>query len=80
MSVGSPKRKRTALLKSAGVKASVPNPNILSNNFTRWVTAAMSASTDAGGPEASLLAVPIGTETSGGVPGSAGQPKEKLAL
>jgi len=54
MSVGSPKRKKTALSKSVQVKASVPNPNLASNIFTRSVTAAMSASTGAGGPKVSL--------------------------
>jgi len=34
MSVGSPNRKKTAPLKSVKVKASVPNPNLASNNFT----------------------------------------------
>jgi len=75
MSVGSPKRKNTAPSKSVQVKASVPNPNVASNIFTRSVTAAMSASTGAGGPKVSLTAVPIGTKSSGGVPVSASQPE-----
>jgi len=75
MSVGSPKRKKTAPLKSLEVKASVPNPNLASNIFTRSVTAAMLASIGAGEPKASLPAVPIGTKSSGGVPVSASQPK-----
>jgi len=54
MSVGSPRCKETAPSKSAEVKASVPSPNLASNIFTRSVTAAMSASTGAGGPKASL--------------------------
>jgi len=40
VSVGSPNRKKTAPLKSVEVKASVPNPNLASNIFTRSVTAA----------------------------------------
>jgi len=75
MSVGSPKRKKTAPSKSVQVKASVPNPYVASNIFTRSVTAAMSASTGAGGPKVLLTAVPIGTKSSGGVPVSASQPK-----
>jgi len=71
MSVGSPKRKKTAPSKSVEVKASVPNPNLASNIFTQSVTAAVSASTGAGGPKASLTAVPIFTKSSGGVPVSA---------
>jgi len=67
MSVGSPKRTKSAHLKSFEVKASVPSHNLASNIFTRSVTAAMSASTGAGGPKASLPAVPIGTKSSGGV-------------
>jgi len=63
MSVGSPKRKKTAPSKSSPVKASVPNPNLAPNIFTRSVTAR------------SLTAVPIGTKSSGGVPVSASQPK-----
>jgi len=43
--------------------------------FTRSVSAAMSASTAAGGSKASLPAVPISTESSGKVPGSASQCK-----
>jgi len=34
MSVGSPKRKKTASSKSVEVKATVPNPNLASNIFT----------------------------------------------
>jgi len=75
MSVGSPIRKNTAPSISVQVKALVPNPNLASNIFTRLVTAAMSASTGAGGPKASLTAVPIGTKSSGEVPVSASQPK-----
>jgi len=75
MSVGSPKRKKTAPSKSAPVKPSVPNPNLAPTIFTRSVTAAMSASTGSGGPKASLAAVPIGTKSSGGVPVPASQPK-----
>jgi len=75
MSVGSPKRRKIAPSKSAQVKASLPNPNLASNIFTRSVTAAMSASTGPGGPKASLTAVPIGTKSSGEVPVSASQPK-----
>jgi len=75
ISVGSPKRKKTAPSKSAPVKPSVPNPNLAPNIFTRSVTAAMSASTGSGGPKASLTAVPIGTKSSGGVPVSASQHK-----
>jgi len=75
MSVESPKRKKTAPLKSVRVKASVPNPNLVSNIYTRSITAAMSASTGAEEPNASLPSVPIGTESSGGVPDSACQPK-----
>jgi len=48
ISIGSPKRKKTAPVKSMGVKASVPNPSLVSSVFIRSVTAAMSASTDAG--------------------------------
>jgi len=72
-SVGSPKPKKTAPLKSVEVKASVRNPNLASNIFTR--SAAMSASTGAGGSKASLPAEPIGTKSFGGVPVSASQPK-----
>jgi len=75
MSVGSPKREKIAPSKSVEVKASVPNPNLASNIFSRSVTAAMSASTGAGGPKTSLTAVPIGTKSSGGGPVSASQPK-----
>jgi len=48
MLVGSPKRKKTAPLKSVEVKTSVPNPNLAINIFTRRVMATMSASTGAG--------------------------------
>jgi len=66
---------KTAPSKSVEVKSSVPNPNLASNIFTRSVTAAMSASTGAGGSKASLPAVPIGTKSSGGVSVSASQHK-----
>jgi len=49
MSVESPKRNKTASLISLGVKASVPSPNLVSSIFNQSVTAAMSASTGAGG-------------------------------
>jgi len=75
ISVGTPKRKKTAPLKYVEVKALVPNQKLASNIFTRSVTAPMSASTGVGGPKASLPAVPIGTNNSGGVPVSASQPK-----
>jgi len=52
-SVGSPKRKKTAPSKSAPVKASVPNPNLASNIFTRSIRA--------GGPKSSLQ--PKGSNT-----------------
>jgi len=68
VSVRSPKRKKTAPSKSVEIKASVQNPNLASNIFTRSVTAAMSSSTGAGRPKASLTAVPICTKGSGGVP------------
>jgi len=51
--------------------ASVPNPNLALNICTRSVRAALSASTGAGGPKASLPEVPIGTKSSEGVPASA---------
>jgi len=41
MSVGLPKHKKTAPLKSVEVKVSVPNPNIVPSIFSRSVTAAM---------------------------------------
>jgi len=66
-----PKRKKTTPLKSVKLKASVPNPSLASNIFTRSVT----ASTGAGGHKAPLSAVLIGTKSSGGVPVSVSQPK-----
>jgi len=75
MSVGLPKRKKTAPLKSVEVKVSVPNPNIVSSIFPRSVTAAIFGIRWHRGPKAPLLAVPIDIESSGGVPVSASQPK-----
>jgi len=68
-----PKRKKTTPLKSVKLKASVPNPSLASNIFTRSVT----ASTGAGGHKAPLSAVLIGTKSSGGVHGGKPAGKEK---